>query len=119
MRKPSIALSGAADARAAPLLAHVLTLGGQPDDVQRQAPRRREGACALVEEAALDEGVRDQLAQILGGAPLHAGGDFLGEKFEQEIGHIALFPSALAGRGHGWGAGAGIEGCGPLMSNGS
>ena len=112
-------LVGRADARTAPLLAHVLTLGGQPDDVQREAPRRREGACALVEEAALDEGVRDQLAQVLGGAPLHAGGDFLGQKFEQEIGHIDYSPPPCGQGSWVGGPAPASREAAPLMSNGS
>ncbi len=109
---------GGADARAAPLLAHVLAAGGQPGDVQRQPPRRREGFRALVEEAALHQGVGDELFQVLRRAALHAGGDFFGEEFEEEIGHLlgaTLLPLPLAGRvvaraRRGGGVGATAEG---------
>jgi hypothetical protein len=89
---------GRADARAAPLLAHVLPLGGQARDLQGQPARRRKGAGALVEEAALDQRVGDELAQILGRAALHAGRDLLGKQFKQQIGHQAasLPPSVLS-----------------------
>jgi hypothetical protein len=55
--------------------------------VKRQAPRRRKGLRALIEEAALDQRIRDELFQVLRGAPLHARGDFFGEEFEEKIGH--------------------------------
>ena len=42
---------------------------------------------ALIDEAALDQRVGDELLQILGRLRLHARGDFLGEEFEQKIGH--------------------------------
>ena len=45
------------------------------------------GLGALIDEAALDQRIGDELPQILRGAALHARGDFLGEQFEQEIGH--------------------------------
>jgi RHH-type rel operon transcriptional repressor/antitoxin RelB len=83
-------LVGRADAGTAPLLAHVLALGGQPGHVQRQPPRRREGLGALIEKAALDERVGDELAQILRRAPLHARGDFFGQEFEQKIWHEGM-----------------------------
>ena len=46
-----------------------------------------EGLGALVDEPGLDQPVGDELAQILGRARLHARGDFLGEEFEQKVGH--------------------------------
>ena len=55
--------------------------------MEREPPRRRIGDGALIDEAALDERIGDELPQILRGAALHARGDFLGEQFEQEIGH--------------------------------
>ena len=80
---------GRADARAFALLAHVLPLHGQARDVQRQPARRRKGLGALIEEAALDQRVGDELLQVLRRAALHAGRDFFGEEFEEEIGHCA------------------------------
>ncbi|GEP05756.1 hypothetical protein MOX02_37940 [Methylobacterium oxalidis] len=55
--------------------------------MQGEAARRRESLGALVEETALDEGVCDELAQVLGRPPLHAGGDLFGAEFEEEVGH--------------------------------
>ncbi|GAB6845642.1 hypothetical protein JCM2811A_46440 [Methylorubrum rhodinum] len=55
--------------------------------MQREAPRRREGLGALVEEAALHQRIGDELPQILGRTPLHARGDFFGEEFEEKVGH--------------------------------
>ncbi len=55
--------------------------------MQRQPARRREGARAFIDEAAVDQRVGDEPAQILRRLALHARGDFLGEEFEKEIGH--------------------------------
>ena len=76
-----------ADARPLALLAHVRALHGQAGDVQGQAPWRGEGARALIMEAALHQRVGDQLLQVFRGLALHARGNFLGEQFEQKIGH--------------------------------
>ncbi len=43
-----------------------------------------------VGQAALDEAVGDEAAQVLGRLRLHPGGDFLGEEFEQQVGHCTL-----------------------------
>mgnify|MGYP006273849999 CR=1 FL=1 len=45
------------------------------------------GVSTLIGETRLDESRGHQGAEILGRLLLHAGGDFLGEKFEQEFGH--------------------------------
>ena len=55
--------------------------------MQRQAPRRDEALRAFIEEIALDQRVGDEALQILRRLPLHAGGDFFGEKFEEKVGH--------------------------------
>ena len=60
---------------------------GEAFDGEGQAARRREGGGVGVGEAALDEAVGDEAAQVVGGAGLHPGGDFLGEEFEEEVGH--------------------------------
>ena len=87
MRSPDRRL-GRADARPLAFLAHVLALhAGRPTHVERQPPRRREGLGALIDEAALHQRIGDQLLQILRRPPLHAGRDFFGEEFEEEIGH--------------------------------
>jgi hypothetical protein len=62
-----------------------------------QPPRRGEGFGALVDEPRRDQAVGDQLAQILDRARLHARGDFLGEKFEQKIGHCGFRKSRNTG----------------------
>ena len=60
---------------------------GTPCDREREPARRREGLGALVDEAGRDQPVGDELLQIVGRARLHARGDFLGEEFEQKVGH--------------------------------
>ena len=77
---------------------------------QRQPARRGEGLGALVDEAGRHQPVGDDLLQILGGARLHARGDFLGQEFKQEVGHGGQgvktkvsrrrLPSKAAGRCH-------------------
>ena len=57
---------------------------------ERQAPRRREGLGALIDEPGLDQRIGDELAQILRRLPLHAGGNFFGEEFEEEVGHRSV-----------------------------
>ena len=42
---------------------------------------------ALVGQPAVHERVGDQPLQVGGRLPLHAGRDFLGEEFEQQVGH--------------------------------
>ncbi len=55
--------------------------------MQREAARRGEGEGALIDEAALDQRARDQALEVLRGALLHAGWDFLAEELEQKVGH--------------------------------
>ncbi len=55
--------------------------------MQGQAPRRDEALRALVEQIARDQRVGDESLQILRRLPLHAGGDFFAEQFEQEVRH--------------------------------
>ncbi len=86
-----------ADAGPASLLAHVPALDGQPGDVEREPPRRRERRGALVDEAALHQRVGDEPAQVLRGPALHARRDFFGEEFEEEVGH-GVFGASLAVR---------------------
>ena len=78
---------GRADARALFFLASVGLAGGQAGDVQREPARRRETRRALIDEPARDQRVGDEPTQIRRRLRLHAGGDFLGEKFKQKIGH--------------------------------
>ena len=97
---------GRADARTLPLLAHVLALDRQADDMKRQPPRRRIGLRALIDETALDQRIRHQPLQILSRTTLHPGRDFFGEEFKEEIGHgdaRLITPLPLVGRGRGWG----------------
>ena len=76
-----------ADARPLPLLAPVRRARRQAVHGQRQPPRRGEGLGALIDQPGLDQRVGDELPQVLRRLPLHAGGDFLGEQFEQKVGH--------------------------------
>ena len=78
---------GRADARALLLLLHVGLPHRHALHGEREPPRRGERLGALVDEPGLDQPVGDELPQILGRARLHARGDFLGEEFEQKIGH--------------------------------
>ena len=71
-----------------------------------EAAGRGEGGGVGVGEAALDEAVGDEAAQVVGGLSLHPGGDFLGEEFEQEVGHRGV----LEARGWQTGSGAGGQG---------
>ena len=60
---------------------------------QRQPPRRRERFCAFIDQALGDQLVGHHAAQIVGRLRLHPRGNFLGEQFEQEIGHQAALPA--------------------------
>lgn len=44
--------------------------------MQRQAARRDEGFGAFIDQSGIDQAVGDAFLQILGGALLHARGDF-------------------------------------------
>ena len=56
-------------------------------------------------QALLGQTLADHLGQIFGGARLHAGGDFLGEEFEQKLSHVLRLlagePAFAAGFGKG------------------
>ncbi len=106
MRKPWIAASGAPTRGSLALLARSRLRGGQADHMQGEAPRRDESLRALVDEIALDEGVGHEALQVVGRLPLHAGGDFFAEEFEEKIGHegrlkVAFLRLALNPRGRG------------------
>ena len=62
---------------------------------QRQPPRRREGFCALIDQAFGDQLVGDHAAQIVRRLRLHARGDFFGKQFEQKIGHQTALPASV------------------------
>ncbi len=89
-----------ADARALALLLHVRLVRRHALHREREPPRRRECLGALIDEAGRDQLVGDELAQILGGARLHARGDFLGEQFDQEVGHGGYLAGLPAGTSH-------------------
>ena len=78
---------GRADARTLALLAHIRLAGRQTDDLKRQPARRGVGRGAVVNEAAIDKRIGDELFQIVRRLPLHPRGDFFGEEFEKEVGH--------------------------------
>ncbi len=86
---------GRADARTFALLAHVAAAHRQAGDMQSEPARRDEGLGALIDEAALDQRIGDELLQVLAGLALHARRDFLGEEFEQKIGHQMAPPPAV------------------------
>ena len=48
---------------------------------KREPARRDEGLRAFIDETAVHQRVGDELFQILRRLPLHAGGNFFGEKF--------------------------------------
>jgi len=56
---------------------------------QCKPARRRETLGALVGKPGRYQPVRDHLSQVLGRARLHARRDFLGQEFEQKVGHRA------------------------------
>ena len=77
-----------ADARALALLARVSLSGWQADDMQRKATRGGKALRAFIEQVARDQIIGDEQLQILRRLPLHAGGDFFAEQFEQKVRHI-------------------------------
>ena len=93
-----MALLRRADARALLLLAHVGLAHRHAVHRERQPPRRHERLGALIDEPGLDQPVGDRLAQILRRPRLHARRDFLGEQFEQEIGHVRIYTLPWRGR---------------------
>ena len=110
-------LFGRADARAFLLVLDVGLAHRHALHRERDPPRRRERLGALVDETGRDQLVGDELSQILRRPRLHARRDFLGEEFEQEIGHglhrpalrravsaARSPPREAVGRGQGWGA---------------
>lgn len=63
--------------------------------MEGEPARRGEGPGALIGQPALDQRIGDELLQVLRRLALHAGGDFLGEEFEQEIRHQLAPPPAV------------------------
>jgi hypothetical protein len=74
-------------ARAALLFRHVGLGVGQTVHHKGEPARRRENMNLLMREAGCRQRLVRKLLQIFHGAPLHAGGDFLGKQFEQKLGH--------------------------------
>ncbi len=81
---------GRADARALFLLALVGLAGGEADDMEREPARGDETFRRFKGQAAFDQGAGDEFFQVGGGLGLHPRRDFLGEKFEQKVGHDGL-----------------------------
>ena len=81
---------GGVGARAFALLAHRAAFGTQAVDAQGQAARCRKRTGRGIGQASLDQTVGHQFLQILPGAGLHPGRDFLGEKFDQKVRHLRL-----------------------------
>ena len=63
------------------------TFSEQIIDGQNKAARCRKGTSGGVGQTRIDKGVRHQPLQIVSGARLHLGGDFLGKELDQEIRH--------------------------------
>ena len=84
------------NARAFLLLAQVGLPRWQACNVESKAPRRRKGSRALIGETAIHKRLRDKFLQILRRLHLHARRDFLGENFEQKIGHQFLLPEMIS-----------------------
>ncbi len=61
--------------------------GGETADIERQAARRPVLARTLIGETRINKRIGDHLLQIASRLALHAGRDFFGAEFEQEIGH--------------------------------
>ena len=94
-RKPWIAASGRADARAAALFLQVRLARRNAVHRQRQPPRRRKGLRAFIDQALGDELVGDHAAQIVRRLRLHARGNFFGEQLEQTDRASARSPEVL------------------------
>ena len=62
----------------------------QPLHGQRQPARGAKGPCPGIGQPGLDQCIGHQPFQIGGGLGLHAGRNFFGEQFEQQIGHLTL-----------------------------
>ena len=97
---------GRADARALLLLLEVGLAHRNALDGEREPARRDERGRALIDEAGFDQPLGDELLQILRRPRLHARRDFLGEQFEQKIGHLRPAPSPACGGGLGEGEAA-------------
>ena len=81
---------GRVDARALALFDDVRRAGIEALDGQHQAAGAAVGLCAIIGEAGIDQRIRHQAAKIVRRLLLHAGGNFLGEQFDQEFGHQRL-----------------------------
>ncbi len=90
---------GRADARAFLDFAAVLLPLGQSGDMEREPARRRKARGAFEGKPLRMQGFADEPAQIVRRLPLHAGGNFFGEKFEEEVRHVpppaSVFSHAL------------------------
>ncbi len=69
--------------------AHIGRTGVEAANIQRQAARRPIFARTLIGQSSLHKRVGDEFLQIARRLALHAGGDFLGAKFKQKIGHVS------------------------------
>ena len=85
-----------ADARALLLFPHIRLLCRNALHRESEPARGHEGLGTFVDETRRDQLVGDELAQVLRSPRLHARRNFLGEKFEQKIGHQAVPPPSVA-----------------------
>ena len=83
---------GGVDAGALAVLMRGGAGGGQALDCQGQAARRAEGTGAGIGQAGLNQAIGHQALEVLARAGLHAGGNFLREKLDQQVGHQSITP---------------------------
>jgi hypothetical protein len=69
------------------LLAHILLLGRQTGDGQRETARASERLDAFEQIAAIGQRADHQPFEVTRRTCLHPGGNFFREEFEQQIGH--------------------------------
>ncbi|ENN89007.1 hypothetical protein RHSP_02537 [Rhizobium freirei PRF 81] len=77
-------------ARTLALFAHIGRACGQAANIEREAPRRPIFPGPLIGKTRFDQGIGHQLLQVAGSLALHTGRNFLGAKFEKEIGHVKV-----------------------------
>ena len=93
---------GRADSRPSLFVARIGLARRQTGYVQGEPPGGRKTRGALMRKAALAQGCDDETAEIFRRSREHAGGNFLGKKLEQKVGHrrfnTARRPRRLSGQ---------------------
>ncbi len=67
--------------------------------MQRETARRHETAGGVAENILRRQNIGDELFQVVRRLRLHAGGNFLGKKLKQKIGHHIHAKPRLGSRG--------------------